>query len=221
MKNFFTSMLGTLAALAICAVGAFAVFLIGFGILAAMGSKKPVTVESGSFLVFDLSSVITDAPPKSSPSEFLEALNGDNDNPKTLQLRLVTHALQAASKDARIKGVFVHGSLPSGGSTYGNGFAALKEVREALLEVKTAGKPVLAYLNFAGTRESPNRHARPAQCVKLAQGDMLLISPARETAIGPYALFPAASKTKPSSTSVPANVPRAEFRTTKLLAPAM
>ena len=146
-------MLGTLAALAICAVGAFAVFLIGIGVLAAMGSKKPAVIESGSFLVFDLSSVITDAPPKSTPSEFLAALEGENDNPKTLQLRLVTHALQAAAKDARINGVFLHGSLPAGGSTYGNGFAALKEVREALQAVKKAGKPVLAYLNFAGTRD--------------------------------------------------------------------
>jgi len=153
MKNFFTSMLGTLAALAICAVGAFALFLIGIGILAALGNKKPATVESGSYLVFNLTSLITDAPPKSSPAEFLAALNGEDDGPKNLQLRLVTHALLAAAKDARISGVFLHGSLPAGGSSYGNGFAALKEVREALLAVKAAGKPVVAYLDFAGTRD--------------------------------------------------------------------
>ncbi len=161
-------MLGTLAALAICAVGALAVFLIGLGILAAMGSKKPAVIETGSFLVFDLSSVITDAPPKSSPAEFLEGLGGENDNPKTFQLRLVTQALQTASKDARVKGVFLLGSLPTGGGTYGNGFAALKEVREALLTVKAAGKPVLAYLNFAGTR------------------DMFVTSVADEVVLDPY-----------------------------------
>lgn len=153
MKNFFTSMLGTLAALAICAVGVFALFLIGFALLAAVGSKKPVSVESGSFLVFNLSSVITDAPPKSSPAEFLAALNGEDGGPKNLQLRLVTHALREAAKDSRVAGVFVHGHLPSGGGTFGNGFAALKEVREALLEVKAKGKPVIAYLDFAGTRD--------------------------------------------------------------------
>jgi len=153
MKNFFTSMLGSLAALAICAVGALALFLIGIGLLAAMGNKKPVAVETGSFLVFDLSAVITDAPPKSSPAEFLAAFGGDNDSPKNLQLRLVTHALREAAKDARVTGVFVHGSLASGGGSYANGFAALKEVREALLEVKAKGKPVIAYLDFAGTRD--------------------------------------------------------------------
>jgi protease-4 len=153
MKNFFTSMLGTLAALAICAVGAFALFLIAIGILAALGNKKPAMVESGSYLVFNLAAVITDAPPKSSPAEFLAALNGEDDNPKNLQLRLVTHALHEAAKDARISGVYLHGSFPGGGGTYGNGFAALKEVREALLEVKAAGKPVVAYLDFAGTRD--------------------------------------------------------------------
>jgi len=146
-------MLGTLAALAICAVGALALFFIGIGVLAAIGSKKPVVVEPGSYLVFNLSAVITDAPPKSSPEEFLAALNGDNDGPKNLQLRLVTHALHVAAKDGRIAGVFLHGSLPPGGGTYGNGFAALKEVREALSEVKAAGKPVIAYLDFAGTRD--------------------------------------------------------------------
>jgi protease-4 len=153
MKNFFTSMLGALAALAICAVGGIALLLIGIGILAALGNKKPATVESGSYLVFNLAAVITDAPPKSSPAEFLAALNGEDDSPKNLQLRLVTHALHEAAKDARISGVFLHGSLPAGGSTYANGFAALKEVREALLEVKAAGKPVVAYLDFAGTRD--------------------------------------------------------------------
>jgi len=112
MKNFFTSMLGTLAALAICVVGAFALFLIGIGIVAALGNKKPASVVPGSYLVFDLSAVITDTPPKSSPTEFLAALNGEDDSPKNMQLRLVTHALREAAKDARISGVFLHGSLP-------------------------------------------------------------------------------------------------------------
>jgi len=161
-------MLGTLAALAICAVGAFALFLIGIGILAAMGNKKPAAVEPGAYLVFNLTAIITDAPPKSSPAEFLAALNGEDDSPKNLQLRLVTHALHEAAKDTRIVGVFLHGALPSGGGTYGNGFAALKEVRQALLEVKAAGKPVVAYLDFAGTR------------------DMFIASVADELVLDPY-----------------------------------
>jgi len=145
-------MLGTLAALAICAVGAVALFLILIGILAAMGTKKPVSVEQGSYLVFDLTAMITDAPPKSSPAEFLAAFSGEEDGPKNLQLRQVTHALRAAAKDSRIAGVFIHGNLPSGAG-YGNGFAALKEIRLALKDVKTAGKPVIAYLDYASTRD--------------------------------------------------------------------
>ena len=173
-------MLGTLAALAICATGAFALFLIGIGILAALGNKKPATVESGSYLVFNLTSLITDAPPKSSPAEFLAALNGEDDGPKNLQLRLVTHALHAAAKDGRVAGVFLHGSMPAGGSTYGNGFAALKEVREALLAVKAAGKPVVAYLDYAGTR------------------DMFVASVADELVLDPYgAIFMPGLGTEP------------------------
>ncbi len=161
-------MLGTLAALAICAVGALALFFIGLGVLIAMGNKKPVSIETGSYLVFDLSSVITDAPPKSSPSEFLGALNGDDAGPKHLQLLQITNALRSAAKDTRVSGVFLHGSLPSGGSSYGNGFAALKEVREGLVDFKAAGKPVVAYLDYAGTR------------------DMFVASVANELVLDPY-----------------------------------
>ncbi len=153
MKNFFTSMLGTLAALAVCAVGALAVFLVLLGLVVAAGKKKPVSVEQGAYLVFDLSADITDAPPETSPSQMLASLGGSKDGPRQLQLRQVTAALRAAAKDSRLAGVFLHGHLPQGAASHGNGFAALKEVRSALQEVRNAGKPVMAYLDFASTRD--------------------------------------------------------------------
>ena len=36
---------------------------------------------------------------------------------------------------------------------YGSGFAALKEMREALVDFRAAGKPVMAYLENATTLE--------------------------------------------------------------------
>lgn len=167
MKNFFTSMLGTLAALAVCAVGGLALVLVFVGLAVGAGAKKTSAVEHGSYLVFDLSAVITDAPARASLANFLSSMEGNDDNPQSLQLREVTAALRAAAKDARIAGVFLHGSLPAGGN-YSNGFGALKELRLALLEVKAAGKPILAYLDFATTR------------------DMFVASPADELVIDPY-----------------------------------
>src|ERR1019366_1497603 len=119
MKNFFTSMLGALAALVIFAGGCLVLFLGFLMVIAALGGNKGAPeIERGSYLVFDLSANITDAPP---PIDFGMLRGGRED---TLQLRTITRALHAAAKDNRIAGVFITGGLtPSG---YGPGFAALK-----------------------------------------------------------------------------------------------
>ncbi|HTB81600.1 MAG TPA: signal peptide peptidase SppA [Opitutaceae bacterium] len=143
MKNFFTSMLGTLAALWVFFVGGALVLAIIFVAIGAMGRKSSIAVTPGSYLVFDLAVNITDAPADSG------GFSGDRND--VLQLRAVTRALRAAATDDRIAGVFITGSLePSG---YGAGFAALKEVREAIGACRAAGKPVVAYLDFARTRD--------------------------------------------------------------------
>lgn len=149
MKNFFASFLGTLAALALLTTG-MVVVVIGF--VAVASSFKPTVthIENGAYLVFDLSANITDAPPAFdglSPA----ALLGGGDQSQVLQLRTVTRALRAAAKDSRIAGVVLLGSLEAQG--YGTGFAALSEMRAALLDFKQSGKPVVGYLDFATTRD--------------------------------------------------------------------
>jgi protease-4 len=111
-----------------------------------MGRKTTTVVEPGSYLVFDLSTNIVDSPVQENPfGGFV------SDREETLQMRSVTRALRAAANDSRIAGVFLTGSLEPQG--YDTGFAALKEVREALGACRAAGKPVVAYLNFARTRD--------------------------------------------------------------------
>jgi protease-4 len=147
MKNFFTSMLGALVALVIFTGGGLLLFIGFVGAIAAMsGQEKTVAIEPGSYLVFNLDANITDAPPRVDFSIFTR----DN-RPETLQLRTVTRALRAAATDDRIAGVLLTGSLaPSG---YGTGYAALKEIRAALMAIKAAGKPVKAYLTFADRKD--------------------------------------------------------------------
>ena len=149
MKNFFTSLLGALVALMVFFGGVALLFIIFIGVLAALGEKH-VTVEKGAYLVFDLGVNITDAPAQFDGAAIAEALTGGGEA-KVLQLREVTNALRAAAKDDRIAGVFLHGEFKPAG--YGTGFSALREVREALGAVRAAGKPVQAFLEFAGTRE--------------------------------------------------------------------
>ena len=165
MKNFFTSMLGALVALLIFAGGAF-VLVIGFvGAIAAMGGGEKATpeLERGAYVVFDLSTNITDAPP---PIDFGSLGVAQDEH---LQLRTVTRALRAAAKDERIAGVFITGGLRP--ASYGSGYAALSEVRAGIAAVKAAGKPVLAYLTTATTK------------------DYYLASAASEVAIDPYGVI--------------------------------
>ncbi|MSU46412.1 MAG: signal peptide peptidase SppA [Lacunisphaera sp.] len=150
MKNFFISFFATLTALIVFLIGGFLTLFLILGVLAAMGQKKPVVVQNGSYLVLNLSTNIQDSPSQvEGLDELLEVLGGDP--PRTLQLREVTRALQAAANDDAIAGLYLTGAVqPSG---YGSGYAALKEVREALEVFKASGKPVKAYLTYAGTRD--------------------------------------------------------------------
>lgn len=154
MKNFFTSLLGAFVALIIfSAASLFCVFIFFAVIGAAMGggeNRQPV-VERGSYLVFDMSVNVTDAPAQIDSGALMGAMMGGNDEPRRLQLRQAVHALKAAAKDSRISGVFLHGAFqPSG---YGTGYAALRELREALEEMRAAKKPVIAFLENASVRE--------------------------------------------------------------------
>jgi len=146
MKNFITSMLGAFVALVIFATACFLLF-IGFigAIVALTGQKKVPDVASGSYIVFDLSSNITDAPPAIDFQGFADG------RAETVQLRSVTRAIRSAAKDSRIKGVLLLGNLLPGG--YGSGFAALKEVRVALSEFRASGKPVVAFIDYASNRD--------------------------------------------------------------------
>lgn len=163
MRNFLTSMLGSLVALAIFAGGTVVVMLLLIGALAALGKKSAVTVEPGSYVVFNLSTNLVDAPPEFDLSE----LTGGRG--KVFQVRSVTRALRKAAGDERIAGVVLIGALSP--ADYGTGYAALREVRMALQAVRKAGKPVHAYLTYASTR------------------DYYLASVASDVALDPYGMI--------------------------------
>jgi protease-4 len=145
MKNFFTSFLGALVALAVFTGGCVVLLFGTFALLAALGGgeRAAPAFERGSYLVFDLSANIEDAP----PSVDLGAFGG---GPEALQLRAITHALRAAAADNRIAGVFMAGDLTP--AAFGSGYGALREVREALLDFRASGKPITAYLTSATTK---------------------------------------------------------------------
>jgi len=146
MKNFITSMLGALVALVVFTTGAVLLFIGFIGAIVAMGhQKKAPEVADGSYLVFDLSTNITDSPPAFDLGEF------SGGRTETLQLRSITRALRYAAHDSKVRGVLLLGNLSPGG--LGSGYAALREVRAALSDFHAAGKPVVAYIDYATTRD--------------------------------------------------------------------
>ena len=110
MKNFFTSFFATLTALIVFVLGGFVVCFLFLAAFAAMGQKQPVTIQSGSYLVLNLSTNIQDTPSQTDGLEELAEIFGGNRG-RMLQLREVTRSLQAAAMDSDIKGVYLTGSV--------------------------------------------------------------------------------------------------------------
>ena len=150
MKTFFASLLGTLTGFLILLLGGGVLLFLILVITAAMGDSNRPSVEPGSYLVFDLSTNITDAPSQFDDTAFMAAFTGQ-DLPSQLQTRLVTRALREAAADSRIKGILIKGSFSPAG--YGTSFAALQEVRRALQVFKESNKPIQAYLQYPDTRD--------------------------------------------------------------------
>lgn len=137
-------MLGSLAALILFVGGAFACLVVLLIAVSALG-EKPVPVESDSYLVVDMSANFTDAPPEID----FGALAGNRT--EVVQLRAATRAIRAAATDSRIKGILLTGEIMAEG--LGSGYAAMRELRQALIDFKASGKPVQAYLTNAMTRD--------------------------------------------------------------------
>ncbi len=153
MKTFFSSCLGTIFGLFLFGALVVAICIGLIAAATASGSKsrtKEVTVQKGSYLVVNLSANITDAPPPSDFKRFLNKLTGDTET-NSYSVRQIASTLRSAATDNRIDGVFLVGSLQPQG--YGAGFAALKELREALTEFKGSGKKIAAYLTMPSKRD--------------------------------------------------------------------
>lgn len=153
MKTFFSSCFGTIIGLLLfLLLAALAVVgLIAAAVSASnKGNAKDVAVQKGSYLVLNLTANITDAPPPSEFRRLLARLGGDQDA-NTFSTRQILSGLRAAAADDRIGGVLLTGSLQS--ENYGSGFAALREIRQGLLDFRAAGKKVVAYMVAPSKRD--------------------------------------------------------------------
>lgn len=143
MKGFFQSLLGSLTAFIIVAVGCSVACIALIGVLASLSEQPLVEIDSGSVLVLDLNTTIMDTPPVADfGTAVQEALSGHS-QPVTYLLKVV-HAIEFAQSDDAVSALLLQGNLLQDG--YGSGLAAVAEIRQAIEFFKTSGKPVYAYL---------------------------------------------------------------------------
>jgi protease IV len=146
MKSFFASFFGTIAG--ICVLVGVSLILLIFLLIGIASSDKGDVIPKRSLLVLDLSSGITDAPAQIDPSDLIDSLTSGEEKRVTLHDTL--RAIASAANDSRISGILISGNaFPM---DWASGYAALREVREALMAFKASRKPIYAYLVAPSTR---------------------------------------------------------------------
>lgn len=134
MKDFFKTVFAVFLGLILFSIlGAGVAVLIAFGV----GSKLEETSqepEQDSILVYDLSLFISDRPQENENFVSLE-------EPWNIPLRSLLETIKAAKTDDQIKGIFLNGEQGYVGADFGS----IREIRQALADFKTSGKPIIAY----------------------------------------------------------------------------
>ncbi len=127
-------------ALLAATVAVFGLFAVGFGVAVwALNTEDTADIEDGSFLAVTLQGVVSDAPPQG--GLFVEP----EDFPPTATE--VAAAIRKAADDDRIEGVYLHLRNPQ------MGWALAREVRTALVALREADKPCVAYAEVWTTRD--------------------------------------------------------------------
>lgn len=130
MAQFFKFFFAALLALVVF-------FLLGlfllFGIIGALSTKEKPEIETSSLLVLDLSQPFGEQKRDNPLSELT------SEQPSAPGLFDVVRMLKAAKDDKKVAGVHI---IANGNA---NSFASSNELRNALLEFKKSGKPVVAF----------------------------------------------------------------------------
>lgn len=132
LKYTFATLLGLLIFLGLSIGG-----LLALVIMVASRETGP-SVKNKTVLTLDLAMNIADARPGS--STIREVLSSDET--ETITLRAALDAINHATSDPRIVGLYIYSSSEGVG---GAGFATLKEIRAALHRFRASGKKIIAY----------------------------------------------------------------------------
>ena len=127
MKAFFASFFGVIAAILVVVI----VVIVGIASL----ESDPPEISSGTTLIIELEGEISDQPSASSTILLDEFL----DQPKALSFSEILLALDAASRDSRVKDVRIELGVND------LGYGRIQEMRHAIEQLEAEGKEVSVY----------------------------------------------------------------------------
>lgn len=147
IQNTCSSLLGTVLAVGILAFGGLLFLLL---ILSLLFQEPALEMPKDAILVVDLSMSINDKPPSMTFDQVISEAISNSEIPQ-VGLRKLINAINYSKTDSDIKGLYLTGNLQS--INFGSGYAAMTEVRQALIDFKTSGKPIYAYMVNAMPRD--------------------------------------------------------------------
>jgi protease IV len=138
MKEFFKMMFASMLGVMISGLLLMLFMFIMFASAISFSSGDAVSVPDHSFLEIKMDMVVKERAPKNPFGNF-----GAFGNEKNIGLNQIARSLKAAAQDKRIKGIYLEmGMLQAGPAT-------VEEIRNALIDFKKSGKPVIAYGDMA------------------------------------------------------------------------
>lgn len=147
MKNFLSSMLGSLVALIIWTVlGTILFIAIAVGISSNAAKGEKVEVKTNSILELRLEGQIVERLTEEDEIIANFPFPGQEDKINIQGLNSILKAIEAASIDPNINGIYVRANM------FSAGFGTSKEIRDALLRFKESGKFVVAYADSYSQR---------------------------------------------------------------------
>ena len=142
------------------------VSLVGLALTLLLVGRAPTIAANGA-LVLGITGSLEEVEPSSLLSPLVQA-------PPTV--RTVTSQLRKAKTDARIKGVIIE---PRGMQGL---WAKIQEVRDAIVDFRSSGKPIVALLEYGGTQE----YVLASACDKVF---LMPSSPLDLTGLASYEIF--------------------------------
>ncbi len=131
LKTLFASCLGTLIAL-------FLLFFILMGIGASMASSS---LDGGKTMHVEANSILKLSIPEMLPEQTdnVQFAGFSLNEQQMIGVHDLAKSIRRAASDEKIKAIYLTGSIMN------HGYASLKIVRDALLQFKESGKPIIAY----------------------------------------------------------------------------